>query len=226
MTKLKVFLGVIGIGVLVWSIGILTGFWGNPIFSYFWIASNNLANNLSYLGLGVGAFVIALSVIIYYKNSKKEMETNFLNSRKSSGAVSKHNGNGLMVKLTDPLSLIGTVFLLWSIGIVTGFWGDPIFSYFWVAGNDLANNLSYLGLSVGAFLIVLAIIIYYKNTKTNKIFVVDHHLKQHREDFHYYLWEKNQQLIKDNNENYPTVLMNGRRSELGKEDMEKIVNSN
>jgi hypothetical protein len=135
------------------------------------------------------------------------------------------DGKETMAKFTVLLVISGMLVLFWSIGTASGLWANTVFSAFFIISSDLAIALSYLGLSVGAFLIALAIIIYYENTKTNKIFIVDHSLKQHREDFHYYLWEKNQKLIKDNNENYPTVLMNGRRSELGKEEMEKIVNS-
>jgi hypothetical protein len=223
MIKLTVLLGLAGIGFLVWSVGIASGLWGNPVFSYFMIVSNNLANDLSYLGLGVGIFLLALSVFIYYKNIKKEMKTHFKpNSQNSYSDVPKRSGNGLTIKLTALLGLVGTGFLVWGVGIASGLWGHPVFSYFWVASSSLANDLSYLGLGVGAFLITLAVIIYYKNAKTEKFFIVDRRLKQRREEF-YYLWEKNQQLINDNIENYPTVVMNGRRSELGKEEMEKIV---
>ena len=225
MAKITVLLGIIGIVVLAWSIGTAIGLWANPVFAPFFIISTNLAIDLSYLGLSVGAFLLVLSAVIYYKNSKKEMETQLkLNSRKSYENVPKRNLNGLMIKLTALLGLMGLGFLVWAIGISTDLWGNPIFSYFWVTSHDLANNLSYMGLSVGAFLVALAIIIYYKNTKTDKIFIVENRLRQRREEFHHYLWEKNQQLIIDNNENYPTVVMNGRRSELGKEEMEKITN--
>jgi hypothetical protein len=224
MVKLKVLLGLIGIVFLVWAIGIVTGFWGNPLFSYFWIASNNLAYDLSYLGLGVGAFLLALTVIIYYKNSRKTIGTHIkLSSGKSSENVPKRKGNGLIVKLTVPLSLIGIGFLVWSVGIAVGLWGNSAFSYFWIASNDLAYDLSYLGLGVGAFLVISAIILYYRNTRTNKIFIVHNHLRQLRQEFYNDLSKKNQQLLKDCDPNYPVVLMNGRRSDLGSEEMEKIV---
>jgi hypothetical protein len=137
----------------------------------------------------------------------------------------KRNGNELMIKLTALLGLMGIGFLVWGIGILTGFWGNPIFSYFWIASNGLANDLSYLGLSVGAFLITLAIIIYYLNTKTDKISIVRNRLRQRRQEFFYDLRQKNQELVYDDDdeENYPLVVMNGRRSDIGSEEMEKIV---
>jgi hypothetical protein len=225
MVKFTVLLGIIAIIVLAWSIGAAIGLWANPVFAPFFIISYNLAMVLSYLGLSAGAFLIALSLIIHYKYTNKETEIRFkLNSPKAHENVRIRNGNWLNAKLEVLLGLVGIVFLVWSIGIAIGLWGNPVFASLWIVSNELANNLSYLGLSVGAFLITSAIIIYYKNIKTDKIFAVDSRLRRRREEFHNYLWEKNQQLINDCNENYPVVVMNGRRTELGLEDMKKIVN--
>ena len=127
-----------------------------------------------------------------------------------------------MIKLTALLGLMGIGFLVWGIGILTGLWGNPIFSYFWIVSNNLANDLSLIGLSVGSFLVTLAIIIYYINTKTDKIFIIRNRLRQRRQEFYYDLRQKNRQLVNDD-ENYPLVVMNGRRSDLGSEEMEKIV---
>ena len=129
-----------------------------------------------------------------------------------------------MVKFTVLLGIVGIVVLAWSIGTAIGLWANPVFAPLFIISTNLANDLSYVGLSVGAFLIILAIIFYYKNNKTNKIFTVHERPRQHRQEFHYDSWQKNQQLNNDNTENYPTVVMNGRRSELGSEEMEKIVN--
>jgi hypothetical protein len=133
------------------------------------------------------------------------------------------DGNVTMAKFTVLLGISGIVVLAWSIGTAIGLWANPVFAPFFIISTNLANDLSYLGLSVGAFLLALSVIIYYKNTKTDKIFIVHNRLGHRRQKFYFDLLENNQQLINYNNENYPTVVMNGRRSELGKEEMENII---
>jgi hypothetical protein len=72
MSKAKVvLLGLIGIMFLVWSIGVPIHLWANPIFAYFWVASNDVAHTLSYVGTGIGALLLSLAVMVYYQNTNR-----------------------------------------------------------------------------------------------------------------------------------------------------------
>lgn len=69
ISKAKVLLGLIGIIPLFWGIGVSTRIWANPIFAFSWVISNGLADSLSYVGSGIGALLLALTVIIYHQKA-------------------------------------------------------------------------------------------------------------------------------------------------------------
>jgi len=123
------------------------------------------------------------------------------------------------------LVLIGIVFLVWALGILTRLWANPIFSYFWVASNNMADNLSYVGLGVGAFLVGLALIVYRRNTRnrTATSYKLYPHKQLKAKSYDEFLLKKTSTPIESDDGSNQFVIVNGRQSYLGSEVMEKIV---
>ncbi len=215
MNKIKVLLIMFGIVFLVWALGILTRLWANPIFSYFWVASNNMADNLSFVGLGVGAFLVGLALIVYRRNTKS----------RTANSHRLFSIKQLEVKSTSLLGIGGIILLVWSIGILTRLWANPIFGIFMVASNNVADILSYIGLGVGAFLLGSALTAYRRNSKseTDKFVGSYTHrqLKVKSHDEH--LQKKTNERIDNEDDSNQLVIVNGRQSDLGSEAMERIV---
>ncbi len=132
-----------------------------------------------------------------------------------------------MNRATQLLGLSGIVFLIWGLGIFTHLWSNPIFHYFFVVSNNVANVLSYVGISIGAFLLAITLIIFYRTRKekttTGKQVNPNQRLKNQVEFNEGYLQRKSS-LQTESEENQPFIIINGNRAELGSEDMEKIVN--
>ena len=134
-----------------------------------------------------------------------------------------------MSKTKVLLGLIGIMFLIWGIGVLTRIWANPIFASFWVASNNLAHTLSYAGTGIGALLLSLAVMVYYQNTnkRTSKILAAasSQTFKPAMPELYEENWQKKplQQTEDDNVEYPPFVIINGRRTNLGSEEMEKIV---
>ena len=215
MNKTKVSLAIIGIVFLVWALGVLTRLWANPIFSYFWVASNNMADNLSYIGLGVGVFLVGLALIVYRRNTQSRTANSYrLISNKQ-----------LKVKSTSLLGIGGIIFLVWSIGILTRLWANPVFSIFMVASNNVADILSYIGLGIGAFLLGSALIVYRKNlrSETDKFVGSYPHRQLKVKSYDDYLLKKTNARLESDYDSNQLVIVNGRQSYLGSEVMEKIV---
>ena len=70
-----------------------------------------------------------------------------------------------MSKTKVLLGLIGIMFLIWGIGVLTRIWANPIFASFWVISNGMAEVLSYVGTGIGGLLLAVAVIVYYQGTK-------------------------------------------------------------
>ncbi len=221
MSKAIVLVGIIGIGFLVWSIGTPIHLWANPIFAYFWVTSNNVSKALSYVGTCFGALLFALAVIFYYQNTHKRPSKNNI--------VTALQTMHPMGKSTILLSLLGMVFLVWGIGISTRIWANPILSSFNVVSNGVADALSYVASGIGGLFLALSVIVYYQNTngRTGKILVADssHPTRLDRSEFYDDNWQKKllHQTEADNDEHSPFVIINGRRTNLGSEEMEKIL---
>ncbi len=125
------------------------------------------------------------------------------------------------------LCLCGIGFSVWGIGNAIRLWANPIFGYFWVANNNVADILSYVGLGIEALLLASALIIYYQNTNRRTGMTCRFYPHKHLnvESYENY-WQKNAraQAESDNVESQQLVIINGRRINLGSEVMEKIVN--
>ena len=133
-----------------------------------------------------------------------------------------------MDKATVVLGLSGIVILVWAFGILIGLWANPIFGFFMVASNSVADILSYFGLGIGALLLLSAVIIYYQNTneRANKIYRFSSQKRLTRNvEFYDDYWRKNfsQETNSDNLDDQQFAIANGRRVNLGSEVMEKIV---
>ncbi len=132
-----------------------------------------------------------------------------------------------MNKATQLLGLSGIVFLIWGLGTFTHLWSNPLFHVFFIVSNTVANVLSYVGIGIGVCLLAFALIIFYRtrNERTNRLKQVNpnHRLKNKVEFNEGYLQRKLSQQ-KDFEENQPFIIVNGNRTELGFEDIEKIVN--
>jgi len=208
MKKAKVLLVITGFVFLVWALGILTRLWANPIFSRFWVASNNTADNLSYIGFAATAFFVGLALTVFPRsaNSYRLLST-----------------KQLKVKSTVLFSIGGIIFLVWSIGILTNFWANPIFGIFMIASNNLADILSYLGLSFGAFLVGSALLVYrgHSISETDRFVGLYPHRQLKMKSYDDCL-PKNVRVESDYESNQ-MVIINGRQSVLGSEVMEKIV---
>jgi hypothetical protein len=123
------------------------------------------------------------------------------------------------------LVILGIVFLVWALGILTRLWANPIFSYFWVASNNMADNLSYVGLGVGAFLVGSVLIVYRRNSKseTNKFVGSYTHRQLKVKSYDDHLQKKTNERLENEDYSNQLVIVNGRQSDLGSEVMERIV---
>jgi hypothetical protein len=134
-----------------------------------------------------------------------------------------------MSKAKVLLGLIGIMFLVWGIGVLTRIWANPLFASFWVISNGVAEVLSYVGTGIGGLLLSLAVMVYYQNTnrRTSKIFAAasSQTFKPAMPELYEENWQKKplQQTEADKVEYPPFVIINGRRTNLGSEEMEKIV---
>ena len=128
---------------------------------------------------------------------------------------------GPMSKTKVLVGLIGIIFLVWGIGILSRVWANPIFAPFWVISNGMADALSYVGIGIGALFLALAVIFYYQNNSRSidKIFAAGSsqtfRLKLAMPELY--------DAEADNVEYHPFVIINGARTNLGSEEMEKIV---
>jgi hypothetical protein len=126
------------------------------------------------------------------------------------------------------LGLVGIGFLVWGIGILIQLWSSPIFSFFMVASNTVADILSYFGLAIGALLLASALIIFYQGAKSRSDRIYGfYRLERLKHDGEFYedYWSKRlmQQPGSENVDSDEFVIVNGRRVDLGSEVMEKIV---
>jgi uncharacterized membrane protein len=77
--KLRIVIVVIACSLVFYVLGIVTNFFGNPIFSRFWIISNETANNIAYAAVA-GAFalvIIGLTVTIIKKRKITKPQTTY-----------------------------------------------------------------------------------------------------------------------------------------------------
>jgi hypothetical protein len=182
MSKATVLLGLIGAGFLAWGIGVLIRLWANPIFAYFWVVNNNMADELSYFGSGIGALLLALAIITYYRDSIRRTAKTFI----------------VMPSQTFKLAMSE---------FHEDYWQKQLLQ------QKKADNVEYYQTS---------------NRRTAKTSIVVHPqtFKLAMSEFHEDYWQKQllQQTRTDNVEYHPFIIINGTRTNLGSEVMEKIVN--
>jgi hypothetical protein len=221
MSKALALLGLCGIGFLVWSIGIPIHLWANPIFASFFILSNNVAKALSYAGTGFGALLLALALMFYFQNTDRKISKN--------NVATALQTIRPMSKSTILLGFLGLIFSVWGIGISTRIWANPMFSVFNVVSNEVADALSYVASGIGGLLLASSVIVYYQNVyrRTGKILKAEpsHSTRFGSAELYDNAWQEKlfQQTESDNDEHNPFVIISGRRTNLGYEEMEKII---
>jgi uncharacterized membrane protein len=75
--KLRIAIVVLACGLVFYALGIVTNFFGNPIFSRFWIMSNETANNIAYATVvtAIAMVIIGLTVTVIKKRKTTKPQT-------------------------------------------------------------------------------------------------------------------------------------------------------
>lgn len=123
-----------------YAFGIVTGFFGSPVFSVFWVVSNQTAYFIGYAVLA-SATVTTVIISVYWAFRKFQLKFEPAFTRQKL----------LVISIITVYSLI-----FYAIGIATNLFDAPMFSMFRIISSQTAHELAF---GIGAIAIVLSIVI-------------------------------------------------------------------
>ena len=146
--KLLLTAAVVVGGLCFYALGIVTGFFGNKIFSAFWVLGNQGAFDVGYIILAAAA-VICIGALIYRFSGKLRLRFKRMTPKD---------------RLITVLVAAVYVLLLFGVGIATNFFENPVFSGFFVISRQTSYYIGYgIVAAAVAICVVILILVFQKN---------------------------------------------------------------
>jgi hypothetical protein len=136
--KLLFLVAVALCSLLFYALGVVTGFFGSPEFSFFWVVTNQTSYDIGYAVL-TSVIVSGVIISVYYLFRKFNVKFEAVFSKQK-------------ILVISILTVYGLIF--YTVGIATNFFSAHVFSIFWIVNRQTSYELAY---GVGGAAITLSI---------------------------------------------------------------------